>query len=65
MNVYVRCGELLDWFKDEFGSQMCADLTGGVDFADPEQLAEFYASGQQKCIEMAGKTAAKLAELLD
>jgi len=65
MNAYLRCGQLMEWFKDEFGSEMCSSLTGGVDFRDPEQLARFYATGHQKCVEMAGKTAAKLLELLE
>ncbi len=65
LGAYLRCGQLLDWFKKEFGSQMCHDLTGGVDFSDPEQLSKYYASGHEKCVEMAGKTAAKLADLLE
>ena len=65
MSAYLRCSRLLDWFKQEFGSEMCHDLTGGVDFRDPEQLSKYYASGHQKCVEMAGKTAAKLAELVE
>jgi len=65
MNAYLRCRELLGWFETEFDSQMCSDLTGGVDFTDPEQLSEFYATGHKKCVEMAGKTAVKLAELLE
>ncbi|RJP74895.1 MAG: C_GCAxxG_C_C family protein [Candidatus Abyssobacteria bacterium SURF_17] len=65
INAYLRCSQLLDWFKQEFGSEMCSNLTGGVDFRDPEQLAKFYATGHEKCIEMAGKTAVKLAELLE
>lgn len=65
MNAYLRCSDLLDWFKEEFGSTMCSDLTGGVDFRDPEQLAEFYGSGHEKCIEMASRTSARLADLLE
>ncbi len=65
MSVYLKCSELLDWFNNEFGSQMCSDLTGGVDFRDPEQLAEYYQTGHHKCVEMAGRAAAKLAELLE
>ena len=65
MNAYMRCSQLLDWFKEEFGSEMCSALTGGIDFRDPEQLAQYYATGHQKCVEMAGRTAAKLAELLE
>jgi len=65
MNTYLRCSELMDWFEKEFGSYMCSDLTGGVDFRDPEQLSEYYATGHQKCIEMAGKTAARLAQLIE
>ena len=44
---------------------LCGIVTGGVDFTDPEQLSEYYATGHKKCVEMAGKTAAKLAELLE
>ncbi len=40
MNAYMKCSELLDWFNAEFGGQMCSDLTGGVDFRDPEQVSE-------------------------
>jgi len=31
----------MEWFNAEFGSQMCSDLTGGIDFRDPgkENLA--------------------------
>jgi len=65
LNAYLRCGQLVDWFKKEFGSEMCHDLTGGIDFRDPEQLAQYYASGHEKCVEMTAKTAARLAELLE
>ena len=65
MNAYLRCSQLMDWFKKEFSSEMCHDLTGGIDFRDPEQLAKYYASGHEKCVEMAGKTAAWLAQLLE
>ena len=65
MNTYLRCSELLDWFKEEYGSTMCTDLTGGVDFRDPEQLMEFRRSGHEKCIEMAASASAKLADLLE
>ncbi len=65
LNAYLRCSQLMEWFKNEFGSEMCSSLTGGVDFRDPEQLARYYATGHQKCLEMAGKTATKLAELLE
>lgn len=65
MNAYLRCSDLLDWFNGEFGSTMCSDLTGGVDFRDPEQLASYYATGHLKCVEMASRTAAKLADLLE
>lgn len=65
LNAYLRCSQLMEWFKNEFGSEMCSNLTGGVDFRDPEQLARYYASGHEKCVEMAGKTAAKLLELLE
>jgi len=65
LETYLRCSRLMTWFNDEFGSERCSDLTGGVDFRDPEQLAKYYESGHQKCVEMAGKTAAKLAELLE
>jgi C_GCAxxG_C_C family probable redox protein len=65
LSAYLRCSQLMEWFKVEFGSEMCSSLTGGVDFRDPEQLARYYATGHQKCVEMAGKTAAKLSELLE
>ncbi len=65
LNAYLRCSQLLEWFNKEFGSLMCSNLTGGVDFRDPEQLAKYYESGHQKCVEMAGQTAFKLAELLE
>jgi hypothetical protein len=65
MNAYLRCSNLMDWFNQEFGSTMCSDLTGGVDFRDPEQLAEYYKTGHLKCVEMASRTAAKLAELME
>jgi hypothetical protein len=65
MNAYLRCSNLMDWFHQEYGSTMCSDLTGGVDFRDPEQLAEYYKGGHLKCVEMASKTAAKLAELME
>jgi C_GCAxxG_C_C family probable redox protein len=65
MNAYLRCSRLLEWFDEEFGSEMCSSLTGGVDFRDSEQLAKWYQCGHEKCVEMAGKTAAKLAELLE
>ncbi len=65
LNTYLRCSQLMDWFNAEFGSEMCSSLTGGIDFRDPEQLAKYYESGHQKCVEMAGKTAAKLAQLLE
>lgn len=64
MDTYVRCSQLLDWFKEEFGSEMCYDLTGGIDFRDPEQLSKYYATGQEKCVGMAAKTAVKLQEIL-
>ncbi len=63
--AYLRCSQLLEWFRKEFGSEMCSTLTGGVDFRDPEQLVRFYKSGHEKCVEMAAKTAAKLADLLE
>ena len=44
---------------------MCSDLTGGVDFRDPDQLSEYYKTGHRTCIEMAARTAAKLAELIE
>ena len=65
MDAYLRCSDLLDWFREEFGSMMCSDLTGGVDFRDPKQLEEFRKSGYEKCIEMTSRTSAKLAELLE
>ena len=65
VDAYVRCSMLMEWFNDEFGSMMCSDLTGGVDFSDPDQLAEYYESGHKKCADMAGRTAAKLAELVE
>jgi hypothetical protein len=65
MNAYLRCSRLMDWFKHEFGSEMCYSLTGGVDFRDPEQLSKWYQTGHEKCVEMAAKTASKLAELLE
>lgn len=65
MDTYLRCSQLLDWFREEFGSEMCYDLTGGVDFRDPEQLSNYYTTGHEKCVAMAAKTATKLAELLE
>lgn len=65
LDAYMRCSRLMDWFNKEFGSIMCANLTGGVNFRDPDQLSKFYESGHQKCVEMAGQTAFKLAELLE
>jgi hypothetical protein len=65
MGAYLRCSDLMDWFNNEFGSMMCSDLTGGVDFRDPEQLAKHYQTGHHKCVEMASRTAAKLADLLE
>jgi C_GCAxxG_C_C family probable redox protein len=65
VDAYMRCSKLLDWFNEEFESTMCADLTGGVDFRDPKQLEAFKKSGHEKCIEMAGRASAKLAELLE
>ena len=65
MEAYLRCSQLLDWFREEFGSEMCHDLTGGIDFRDPEQLAKYYATGHEKCVEMAARTATRLAELLE
>jgi C_GCAxxG_C_C family probable redox protein len=65
MNAYMKCSELLDWFNEQFGGQMCSDLTGGVDFRDPEQVSEFYQTGHHKCVDMAMKTSAKLADLLE
>lgn len=65
LDAYLRCSQLMEWFEAEFGSQMCSTLTGGIDFRDPEQLAKYYESGHKKCVEMAGRTAAKLAELLE
>jgi C_GCAxxG_C_C family probable redox protein len=65
IDAYLRCSDLLDWFKEEFGSTMCSDLTGGVDFRDPEQLEAFRKSGLEKCVEMATRASAKLAELLE
>ncbi len=65
INAYLRCSQFLDWFRDEFGSDMCGTLTGGVDFRDPEQLAKWYQTGHEKCVEMAAQTASKLAELLE
>jgi hypothetical protein len=65
LSAYLRCSELMDWFNREFGSMMCSDLTGGLDFRDPEQLAEHYKTGHTKCVEMASRTAAKLADLME
>ena len=65
MDAYLRCARLMEWFEAEFGSQMCSDLTGGVDFRDPQQLEKYYESGHKKCVEMAGRTAVKLADLLE
>ena len=65
MNAYIRCGQLMDWFKEEFGSCDCHDLTGGVNFLDPEQLAAYYPEGHDRCVDMAARTAAKLAELME
>lgn len=65
LEAYLRCSRLMEWFREEFGSEMCQNLTGGVDFRDPEQLSKFFESGHQRCVEMAAKTAFKLQELLE
>ena len=68
---FVPVGKLYKWFEKEFGSAKCLDIrtrfAGGVyyDANVPWQaeLAE-EAGLPEKCAELAGKTAAKTAEML-
>lgn len=65
VSAYIKCSELMGWFKKEYGSLMCSDLTGGVDFSDPKQLEEFSKTGHSECVNMAGNTATKLLDLIE
>ena len=67
----VPVGKLYKWFEKEFGSATCHDIRtrfgGGAyyDFSIPWQRELAMEAGQmEKCAELTGKTAAKIAEML-
>lgn len=56
---------LAGWFKREFGSTQCRELTG-CDFASPAHVREYIASdGTTRCTEIAERVAARVAELIE
>jgi C_GCAxxG_C_C family probable redox protein len=64
-------GKLYKWFEKEFGSAQCHEIctrfAGGVfyDIGVPWQRELAMEAGQmEKCAELTGKTAAKIAEML-
>ncbi len=71
MPSMTLAGQLYKWYEKEFGSPTCADIRtrfgGGVsyDMRIPWQAELAKAAGvHEKCVELAGKTAAKAAEML-
>jgi C_GCAxxG_C_C family probable redox protein len=64
-------GQLYKWYEKEFGSPTCREITtkfgGGVyyDMRVPWQAELAKEAGvHEKCVELAGKTAARAAEML-
>jgi C_GCAxxG_C_C family probable redox protein len=56
---------LARWFKREFGSTQCRELTG-CDFASTAQVREYIASdGTTRCTDIAQRVAARVADLIE
>ena len=57
--------ELAQWFRDEFGSTQCRDLTG-CDFTSTADVREYIASdGTTTCTDIARRVAARVTDLLE
>ena len=65
-NPVMNLGHTLaKWFKGEFGSTRCRELTG-CDFASTEDVREYIATdGTTRCTEIARRVAARVADLVE
>ena len=65
-NPVMNLGHTLaNWFKEEFGSTRCRELTG-CDFASTEDVREYIASdGTTRCTDIARRVAARVANLIE
>jgi C_GCAxxG_C_C family probable redox protein len=57
----LRCEKLFSWFENAYGTHLCNKLTR-TDFNKPEQAADYFPAGIERCKAMASETAAKAAE---
>ena len=65
-NPVMNLGQkLAAWFRSEFGSIRCRDLTG-CDFASADDVREYIATdGTARCAAIAERVAARVADLVD
>jgi hypothetical protein len=63
-NVPMNLGfKLAAWFKGEFGSTQCRDLTG-TDFSSAEGVRRFLDQKASVCEKIPGKVAARVDKIL-
>jgi C_GCAxxG_C_C family probable redox protein len=63
--TYDKCSHFWEKFEEEFGSNICYNLTG-CHFDNPEELKKWIESGgRQKCAAIVEKTAQMLCEFID
>ena len=60
----AKAREFWHWFKDEFGSCRCSDLSLVNDWGDKEQGLWYNDNRRKFCGEILGKTSRKIVELL-
>jgi len=60
----TKAREFWHWFKDEFGSCRCSDLSLVNNWGDKEQGLWYNDNRRTFCGEILGKTASKLVEIL-
>ncbi|MEM0359608.1 MAG: hypothetical protein DSO02_04240 [Hadesarchaea archaeon] len=66
LEAFDPAQRLVKWFLEEYGTTSCKELTG-TDWFDVNQVMLFLRSPEklEKCVERVGKTAEKVAELLE
>ena len=59
-----KARECYHWFKEEFGSCKCSDISLVNDWGDPEQGEWYNDNRREHCGEILGKTVRKIVDLL-
>lgn len=66
LGAFDPAQRLVKWFQEEYGTTLCRELTD-TDWFDVNQVMLFLRSPEklEKCLERVGRTAEKVAELLE